>query len=399
MKILVIGSRVPFPLRDGGAIATYNLLRGLCHIGLEVDYVTLNTDKHFVDKATLKNEFGFLNKLLTFDIDTSVKPFPALLNLFSKKSYNIQRFVSKQFSEKINQLCRQNHYDIIHFEGLFVADYVKGIECDGVKILRQHNIEYKIWETLSNNQSIGLKRWYTKLLSKRLKEYEKRIHQYFNAVVSITENDRQDTINLIGYKGTTKYIPAGIMPHSESTENIDYNSIYHIGSMEWLPNQEAMKWFHDSVWPLIEKSDNRLSFHMAGKNMDAQFEKYAINNFKVWGEIANLNTFIKDKSILVVPLKSGSGIRIKTIEAMMAGKAVVTTTQGAQGLDIVDGVQCLIADDAKKFADKIIMLIKDVAFRNKMAESGKQYAESNFGNDAVSEKWMKFYEEVLARSC
>lgn len=395
MKVLIIGSRVPYPLRDGGAIATYNLLKGLSETGVEVDYITLNTKKHFVDKETLEKQFGFLNQLITFDIDTSVKPIPALLNLFQSSSYNITRFINEAFRQLIQTKVNESKYDVIHFEGLFVADYVKGLKTQAPTLLRQHNIEYKIWETLYNSLSIGLKRWYTGLLSRRLERYEKSVTQLFDAVVSITEQDKANTVNDLKYKGHTASIPAGITTSTQIKAPIDYSSVYHIGSMEWLPNQEAMKWFHDSIWPIIESQDKEIKFYMGGKHMPETFRAFEKGKFHVVGEVADLDAFISDKSILAVPLKSGSGIRIKTIEAMMAGKAVVTTSQGAHGLELEHGVHCLIADTADAFAEAVIRLAENRIERDKIAEKGQTYVNMHFGNEAVSKQWKEFYLKLL----
>lgn len=392
MKVLVIGSRVPFPLRDGGAIATYNLLKGLSDLGLKVDYLTLNTKKHFVDAATIQAQFGFLNAIETFYIDTSVKPLPAFFNLFKGSSYNIDRFIDETFRQNIIDRCETNQYDIIHFEGLFIADYIKGLPTNTPKILRQHNIEYKIWKTLHNTLSSGIKKWYTGLLAERLQQYEKTITHLFDAVVSITETDRQDTVEAIGYKGLSANIPAGIQASEVLNSAIDYKSLYHIGSMEWMPNQEAMKWFHDEIWPLIEKQDKEIQFYMGGKQMPETFKHFESGRFHVLGEVSNLDTFIADKSILAVPLKSGSGIRIKTIEAMMAGKVVVTTTQGAQGLELINEDNCMIADSADKFAEAILELASNQPKRDRLAEKGKLYAESHFGIKSVSKQWLDFYD-------
>lgn len=394
MKVLVIGSRVPFPLHDGGAIATFNLLKGLSESGVSVDFLAINTSKHFVDSVTLHKEFSFLNAVDTYYINTDIKVHKAFLNLFQSSSYNVDRFTQTGFAKLIQSYLDKNAYDIIHFEGLFVAQYRAMIKTKVKTILRQHNVEYKIWQTLANTKS-GLKKRYIQLLADRMGKFEKRVVHEFDAVVSITEADKLQTQNDLGYSGKIVSIPAGLISKTsqETTTNSQY--IYHIGSMEWMPNLEAMQWFHNDIWPLIEQQNKGAEFFMAGKNMPSHFMQWNTQKFHVVGEVKNLKQFSADKSILAVPLRSGSGIRIKTIEAMMSGKAVVTTTQGALGLDIRDGEHCLIADDPQKFAEHCIHLVEDNTLRNEIAERGKKFAEQHFGNQAVSEMWMKFYGNVI----
>lgn len=393
MKVLIIGSRVPWPLRDGGAIATYNLLKGLSESGVEVSFLTLNTNKHFAEDNEIFEQLDFLEVIGYRNIDTSVKILPALLNLFSSRSYNIDRFISSGFREDIIEELNDKKYDLIQFEGLFVASYAEGLDTALPKVLRQHNIEYKIWESLAETCKPGLKKWYLKLLSRRLRKFEHQILKHFDAVVSITEDDGKE-IEAMGYKGLNLTIPAGIEVKSIPTASPDYNTLYHVGSMEWMPNLQAMEWFRYSIWPIIEKAHKEATFYMAGKNMPASSFSWQNSRFNVAGEIPDLNLFSSDKSILVVPLQSGSGIRIKTIEAMMAGKAVVTTSFGARGIPLEHGKNCLMADSETDFANAVLSLLNDTGLRNRIAENGRQFALANYSNQSVSEKWKQFYQKL-----
>lgn len=395
MKVLIIGSRVPFPLRDGGAIATYNLLKGLSDKEITVDFITLNTSKHFVDSDTFEKEFSFLNYCESFFIDTTIKPLMALKNIFSKGSYNVERFTNPEFARRIQNLCDSKQYDIIHFEGLFVAQYLPMIQTKAIKLLRQHNIEYAIWKTLAATKK-GLMRRYLEFLTNRLYEFEKAITPQFDALVSITESDRIASIYMLGFKNTIATIPAGIIYESTKVQKTNSSYLYHIGSMEWMPNIEAMEWFKEQIWPLILEASPVTEFFMAGKHMPKRYQYWNSERFHVNGEVESVEQFSADKSILVVPLRSGSGIRIKTIEAMMAGKAVVTTTQGAMGLDVKTDVHCLIADEPQDFAKACIRLM-DLKFRNEIAKNGQEYAQSHFGNEAVSAAWLNFYGSLLRK--
>ena len=397
MKVLIIGSRIPWPLNDGGAIATYNLLKGLSELGIEVHYISLNTIKHFVDEATIAKEFSFLKAIKPFTIDTRISPFKAFLNVFQNSSYNIDRFTSLEFKDSIQVYVDEHNFDLIHFEGLFVSQYIDFIKTNTPTLLRQHNIEFHIWKTLGIATKFIPKKIYLNFLAKRLEKFEKRIIQKFDAVVSITDEDNH-FISTQNFKGLKCAIPAGIEIKENKDCKLDYHSIYHIGSMEWMPNQEAMAWFHNGIWPIVTSKNKDVKFYMAGKKMAESYKNWQTTSFKVIGEVEDQNEFIADKSILVVPLKSGSGIRIKTIEAMLAGKAIVTTSQGALGLPIKDNEHCLIADDSEQFAQAIITLTEDLDLRNKIAENGYNLALQNFSNQAVSKRWEEFYLKLTHNS-
>lgn len=396
MKVLIIGSRIPWPLNDGGAIATYNLLKGLSELGIEVHYMSLNTKKHFVDEATIAKEFSFLKAIKPFTIDTSISPIKALLNVFQTSSYNIDRFTSLEFRDFIQAHINENNFDLIHFEGLFVSQYIDLIKTNTPTLLRQHNIEFHIWKTLANTTQFIPKKIYLNFLANRLEKFEKRIIQKFDAVVSITEEDNH-FISTQNFKGLQCAIPAGIEIKENKDCKLDYHSIYHIGSMEWMPNQEAMAWFHNDIWPKVTVKNKLVKFYMAGKNMSEHYKNWQTTSFKVIGEVEDQNEFIADKSILVVPLKSGSGIRIKTIEAMLAGKAVVSTSQGAYGLSILHMEHCIIADNEADFANAILILQKDRELRGKLVRNSRKFAVENFGNVEISKKWVSIYDDAISR--
>ena len=397
MKVLIIGSRVPWPLNDGGAIASYNLLKGLSLQGVEVHYLSLNTKKHFVDALNIQKEFSFLKSIKCFDIDTSISPIKAFINLFKRSSYNIDRFTSAQFAQLIQATIAHEKFDLLHFEGLFVAQYIEMIQVNSPTLLRQHNIEHNIWETLAKTSQSLPKKMYLNFLAKRMKTFESQIIPLFDGVVCITQDDL-NFVNQLHYKGEHLVIPAGIEIHVPTKVAIDAHTVYHIGSMEWMPNQEAMHWFHEEIWPKVVFKNGDLKFYMAGKNMPELYKKWNSRQFVVLGEVENQDQFKADKSILVVPLKSGSGIRIKTIEAMLARKAVVSTSQGALGLPIQHLEHCLIADTAEDFAKAILSLAELPELRQRLCEDAYQLAASRYSNEAVSKQWTVFYTMLIRQA-
>jgi glycosyltransferase involved in cell wall biosynthesis len=398
VKVLIIGSRIPFPLHDGGAIATFNLLKGLTDIGIETTYISLNTLKHFADQQTIQNEFGFLESIIPYQIDTKIRPLKALANLFGNASYNIERFYDPGFEALLIQHLQQNTYDIVHFEGLFATPYIDAIkrQTNVPTLLRQHNIEYQIWERLAKNEKQPIKKWYLKLLAKRMKRYELMAIQKFDRLVCIAETDEM-VLQQFTNHNKIETIPGGfiIKEADLKIQTPTANAIYHIGSMEWLPNQQAMEWFHNFVWPKVIQQLPLAQFFMAGKNMPEAYQSWATANFKVMGEVEDAHAFAADKAILIVPLQSGSGIRMKTIEAMLMGKAVVTTSIGAQGLPIKNHEHCVIADAAEDFAKAIIDLLNNPEKINELGKAAQDLMLNFYDNKKVSALWLSCYQSML----
>ncbi|MBC7426441.1 MAG: glycosyltransferase family 4 protein [Bacteroidia bacterium] len=390
MKILVIGSRVPYPLKDGGAIAAYTHLKGFAEAGEDVSFYSLNTLKHFVDNKTLLEKFSFLHQIHTFKIDTSLKPLDAILNLFSNESYNIIRFYNKLFEDNLVKYIKENNFDIIQFEGLFASMYVKEISkvSKAKLVLRQHNVEHNIWGGLALTEKNSLKKWYLKLIYNRIKKYEIEILPHFDAIIAITEEDK-----IVFKKYTEKPVftsKAGIDINVISN-NKPSSKVYHIGSMEWLPNLEGVNWLLTEVWPLVENKIPDAQLFIAGKMMPEEIYKYQSNTVKIMGEVPDAAEFISDKGIMVVPLKSGSGIRMKTLEAMAAGKAVVTTSTGLQGINAQNKEDVFVADIANDFAENILMLIENQNLREATALKANHFVNKNFNNTILIKDLLKFY--------
>ena len=397
MKILVIGSRVPYPLHDGGAIATFNMLKGLSDAGVEVHYYSINTKKHFVNNSTLIKQFSFLKSIKTFYLDTEIKLLPALTSFFSGSSYNLDRFYNLDFETELIHYIQSQTFDIIHFEGLYIAKYAFNISqsSNTPMILRQHNIEYKIWETLASNTKAIHKKILFKYFAKQIKQFETRAFDLFDGISTIAKTDEL-VISQNHYLNILTTIPAGIINNVNSNESkVNSKFVYHIGSMEWIPNQQAMLWFAENVWKLVINKIPDAHFYMAGKNMPEEFSKLQTENFHVVGQVEDLKAFTADKSILVVPLMSGSGIRIKTIEGMFAKKVIVSTSIGAKGIDVIDRKHCFIADNAEAFANALIELIQNTELRDTVSENGYQLALSNYDNQSVTKQWLRFYKEVI----
>jgi polysaccharide biosynthesis protein PslH len=398
MKILVIGNRIPVKAKDGGALATKQMLQILAENGNSVDFVSLNTLKHFASDQDIQTELHFLNKVKYCTTDTSLKPFAALKNLlFSSKSYNLERFYSQDFLSLILGELKTQKYDIVQFEGLFSTPYIQEIKkvCNSKLVVRTHNIETNIWSLMASQQKNKFKRWYLGKMAKRLRQEELKLYQFADGFMHISDTDKQffeekfpkSIHTLVGYG-------VNPTPHNE-IEKIE-NSVCHIGSMEWQPNVEGLQWFLKEVWPLVLSNEKDAKMYIAGKAMPEEFTRGSWPNVWVLGEVENASDFMQQHEILVVPLHSASGIRIKTIEAVSLGICVVTTPVGAQGLPLQHGKEIWIENNAQKFADAIVTLLQNKQKAKQIAFQGKIRAEAEFTLHSISAKIQSFYQLLLS---
>lgn len=398
-RVLHIMNRVPWPVRDGGTLACYNLLKGLHEAGCEVTLAAMNTSKHYVDMDTLPETFTKLARIHTAYVDNTVKPLPALLNLFGSRSYHISRFITPGFGELLARILDASGFDYVIFDNLFTAPYIDLVrsKTKGVTLLRQHNVEHKIWETLAARTRNPLKKWYIGLLAERLSRFEKESLNKFDGIITLTEDDQKDFIAM----GCTRPIyvsPVGVEPVNNVGRTRPLpRSVFHLGAMDWQPNRQAMHWFIREVWPLVIRRYPDAVFVMAGKKMPEEFFRYRSRNIKVLGEVESAPAFMQQHQVMVVPLLAGSGIRVKILEGLALGKAIVTTSLGARGIAVTNGKNILVADTPDEFCQCIGQLFDNSLLCTSLGAGARKLVENEYSNRVVTAGLLGFCRSLAAQ--
>lgn len=403
MKILQFCFRVPYPLKDGGAIAMFNLTKGLSPLVEQLDVFAYNTKKHYQDIKKLPSEFTQKTKIYTVNLNTDINYLDAFINLFTRKSYNVERFVDKNVKKELKNLLVKNQYDIIQLEGLYVTAYIDTIKkySDAKIVLRSHNIEYKIWERLKSKMKFGLRKSYISLLSKRLKHYETSQFENYDLITAMSIEDAKHFLEL-GCKTPVIIVPIGIdLEKYQSYDNLPVtngcmaNSIFHIGAMDWMPNIQAIKWFLDCVWPQLRCKHPDVSLYIAGRNTPKWLSKINIPNIDVVGEVEDALDFMKSKNIMIVPLLSGSGIRVKILEGMAIGKTIISTSIGAEGIDCKHNHNIMIADNKNEFALCISKCLENSTFCKQLGNNARKLIHEKYNINQISKELVKSYKTLL----
>lgn len=398
MKILQICNKMPFPPKDGGAIATLAFTTGAKQAGHEVTLLAMNTVKHPVSEDKIKLfEQQTRIKVFAVPVDNSIKLIQAFINLFSKKSYNIVRFASKKFENKLVSILKNEKFDLVQFDGLHITFYLETVRqySDAKIVYRSHNVEYKIWEHISNNSS-GLKKWYLNILTKRLFRFEINQLNKFDAVVPITENDAS-LIRQLGCKIPIKVCPAGINIENYQPDFsiLEFPSLFHLGGLDWMPNQEGIIWFLKNVWNKIHKTFPQLKFYIAGRNMPLWMQKLQFQNVIMIGEVEDSKKFMNSKAIMIVPLLSGSGMRIKIIEGMALGKTIISTTIGAEGILYEHEKNIFIANEPDEFVNAVRKCVDNKYFAEKIGFNGIKLVKEYYDNKKIVSELVNYYKNNL----
>jgi glycosyltransferase involved in cell wall biosynthesis len=393
MYILILGNRFPWPLHDGGAIATFQMMKALAFEGHVISYFSYNTKKHFVDEKTLLERFSFC-KYYPQELDASVTPLGALKNLFSNRSFHLQRYENEQTNENLAKLLKSESFDIVHIEGLYSAGFLKTVrKCfKGHVSYRSHNIESQIWERLADETSNGVKKFYLKLQSKRLKREEELFWQQVDSIIPIAPDDAK-AISLKVNKPMFTYLP-GIQIGLIEEVQLQPFQLFHIGSMEWMANIQGVEWFLQKVWPLVKSKVPQIEFHIAGKGLDPLDPRIFQSGVYNHGEVENAKTFMLNHGICVVPVVAGSGIRMKLIEAMSMGIPCVSTKIGVQGIAAENHVHLEIAETAVEMAQAIVNMVEKWKDTVKMGQRAQKLMLQHHNLQKNTQELLAFYANL-----
>ena len=396
MRILQLCNKPPKPEIDGGCIAMSKISQGLIDAGHELKILTASTHKHPFNPAKIDHSFLETTKIESVFLDTRINVIDAFSALVTADSYNISRFFSPDFDKRIREILSENHFDVVHLESLFMTPYIPTIRqsCPAKIVLRSHNLEHILWERLANSAGNRAKRIYLKHLASKLKKYEIKTINEVDGIAAISQEDT-DRFREILCEVPLISVPFGIdlSKYEAFKLRTKFESkLFHLGAMNWEPNKEGINWFHQEIWPLV-KSKN-VSMHLAGREMPKHVYDLSEDNFIVHGEVESAVDFIDDHDIMIVPLLSGAGMRIKIIEGLAMGKAIISTSIGAEGINVTHNDNIIIADSAKEFAQAIKELCANPERVKSIGKKGRQLVFEEYSNSKIVERLTDFYQSI-----
>jgi glycosyltransferase involved in cell wall biosynthesis len=398
MKILQLCKKFPIPPKDGEAVAVLSLAKGYAKEQCDVSLLSMNTNKHYTNPKEISTENHAYKTIETVFLDISVKFSDAFFNLFTKKSYNIQRFVSKQYSKALIDMLISEDYDVVQFESLYLAPYIDLVKkhSKALIVMRSHNLEHEIWHNMADiNKNIFLS-WYYQLCSNRLKEYELSQMNAYDCIIAISDRDAS-MYKAMGYKKQLITIPVGIDSDNYHVSNKLPNphlKLGYLGSLDWKPNIEGLNWFFKNAWPDIHAKYSDLEFHLAGRNPSDEIALVDYPQLIYHGEVESATAFISTLDIVIVPLLSGSGIRVKIIESMAMGKLVISTSKGFEGINITNGVNAEIIENKEDLMHVFEKYMNNPELIQKAGNMARTFVHENFDYLNLSRKALQTFNAI-----
>jgi polysaccharide biosynthesis protein PslH len=395
MRVLLLCNRVPFPINDGWAVAITQQIKVLKAQKCSVTLLCFNTSKHWVKEEDIKSfESSFGVQILTVNLKNHLSFFGLLFNVLTFRSYHITRFWSKEYCRILTNTLKLG-FDVVQIETLPMMLYVDSItnHFSGKVFYRAHNIEHLIWSRIAQNTSNLLKKCYLLYASYLLKRFELKSLAKGVQVICISAKDEQ-IIQSLGLRISSLTIPSSINQKyfEVPLSTVKNAQVGFLGALDWMPNQEGIYWLIDKVLPLLKSKDLDFQINIAGKNTPHQLFKLSSSYVNIMGEVPDIVEFYAKQQIVIIPLHSGSGMKLKLAEAMALGKPIIATNIACEGFDIQHRVHYLSANSPQEFADAIALLLANEQLCTDLSNNARTWAYEHCSSDVIGNAFMKLYK-------
>jgi glycosyltransferase involved in cell wall biosynthesis len=396
MKILQIVSQNVFPATDGGKLSVSGITINLAERGHKV-YHLFYSDK--VESESLKS---VSENIIPIPIKHSTKNSycKAILNFFSLTPYNFSKYKSSSIVKYLEKFFEKNDVDIIQIEQVhmgWLVDILRKLTSAPI-VLRAQNFEMKIMERFYKEQSNLLLKSFAYIQFHKIRLYEPNLASKFNKYIMISPIDEKEFKEYDKGVNITN-IPAGIdskLFEFNKKDIIPY-SIVHIGHLDWYPNYDSLNWFIGNIFPSLVESEPKYKLYVyGGGKKKINIPNTLKNNIVIMGYVDNLWSELENKALAVVPLRIGGGIRIKILEMLAFGINIISTNVGAEGIEVKNEKEIIIANSATEFKVKISKFFNNDFYSQQIIDKGKQFAYDNYRWEKVIEEFEVIYEELLS---
>lgn len=395
MKILFLAPRVPLPADTGGKIRTLNILKQIA----KTNEVVLLCFSFEAEDQRYKRELEVLGIQCHFVPMKDTPLWKKVYNvLFSSVPHSIAKYGTKTMRRKVEALLKGDAFDAIHIDHLHMAHYVPE-KRKVFSILDEHNVEYKILERCSTVARSPIKKMLYTGQAVKMHHFEVYKAQEFRGVFTCSEDDRS-----ILNKVTNGMVPIHVIPNGVDTEYFAASgkqeaedAMVFTGSMDWLPNDDAITYFCAEILPLIWRENKNIKLYVVGKSPSASVKAMAAQDPRVivTGRVDDVRLYVEKAKVFIVPLRIGGGTRLKILEAMAMNKATVSTKIGAEGIEYTNDVDIAIADAPEHFARTVVSLIENEKAAREMGEAGRRLVCKKYDWNIVGKKIKAVYQESL----
>jgi sugar transferase (PEP-CTERM/EpsH1 system associated) len=393
MKIFFLKTEVLHPVDKGGKIRTYNMLKELKREH-HVTYLTIDDGTASAEDKYHASEYCHELVCLPHARREKFTPgfyFELFLNIVSSHAYAIKKYESSAMRREIVERDQQGAFDLLVCDFLAPAANVPaGLTTPTV--LFQHNVEAMIWKRHYEVQTNPVKKAYLYGQWQKMRRFEREMCRRFDSVIAVSADDREQMKHEYGAEAVFD-VPTGVDTEffrPSGAVKPEAHSLVFTGSMDWLPNDDAIRYFMREIMPLIKSKVPDVKLTVVGRNpapalVDLSKED---SSLIITGRVDDVRPYMDNAAAYIVPLRIGGGTRLKIYEAMAMEKAVVSTTVGAEGLPLTNGVELLLADEPVTFADAVVRVLTDQDYAAELGRGAATVVRENFGWRQVTERFI-----------
>jgi glycosyltransferase involved in cell wall biosynthesis len=390
VNVLVLSAHLPFPPRWGFATRVYQLLRQisshhevtlLCYAAPgdgAVDELRKELPVEVVERAR---------------VGTAAKRLDQLRSLGSKVPYETRAVHSREMQEAIDRLCAERGFDVVQLESALLSPFT--FPQTTRVVLDEHNLEYEVYARLQEAESSALRRQFYALQERRLRGFEERAWRLADACVTTSEREAE-IIRPLAPDTLVAAVPNGVdvdyfRPAAEPAA--DPGLLVFNGVLDYRPNVDGVNFLVDDVLPLIKSRRPDVRLAVVGRGSAGAVEALRRRGVEATGEVPDVRPWLQRADVVVVPIRTGSGTRLKVVEGLAAGKPMVSTTVGCEGVDVRDE-HLLIGDSAQDFADNVVRLLDEPELGARLARAGRELMEREYSWNRAGELLEAVYERV-----
>ncbi len=372
MNVLLLTQVLPYPPDSGPKVKTWNVIKYLAlhHNVTLVSFVRGNQD------AEIEHLRKYCQEVHTVEMERGLLKDGAALaqSLVRSEPWIITRDRREAMFDLVRDLSARGSFDVIHADQLNMAQYAV-VATHGRLVIDEHNALWMLYQRMANTMSQGPRKWLLERDWRMMKKYEGKICRTFDAVLTVSDVDKQALKEVAGEMKASYVIPIAVDTDevSQVKRSCDANRIVHVGTMFWPPNIDGIIWFTREVLPLIHAVQPEIGFDIIGAKPPNEILQLAEADprIRVTGYVEDVNPYLENAGVLIVPLRAGGGMRVKILNALSQALPMVSTTIGCEGIAVEDGTHLLVADAPEKFAEAVLKLLANHEMGENLGMNGR----------------------------
>lgn len=380
MKVLFLTRDLPYPPYNGYRKRNYYLIKELSSRGIDIILVTKKPQK--VNNRDVELLRNYCNKIKLVEIRKTglYTGLQLLISLFSKNAFSINRRLSKDIRDEVRRTIIKDKIDVVICDSIYQSLNIP-LNVEICKILYEHNIESMIIKRYTQTEKNIFKRLFAFIEYRKVEKFQKRIWRCFDYCITCSYFDKNylkrrvpaANVLVVNNGVDTEFFSANSYP-------VENKRLVYTGQMGWFPNEDAINYFIDEIFPLIKKEEPKVKLWIVGTNPSPRIKMRALkdNSIEVIGFVEDVRPFIGKAQVYIVPLRIGSGTRLKILEALSMRKAVVSTSVGCEGLEVEDNKNILIRDNPEDFARAVLALLRNNQLRLKLENNSRSLVEGKY---------------------